>query len=91
MSVDSSPIVAFVLIAFICTTSDETSVGMELDGRVLGAELGDCSWFLELGAASSSWVATTNIPPSRSVGADVAREVEVISCVGGEVIEVATG
>lgn len=91
MSVDSSPIVAFVLIAFICPTSDETSVGMELDGRVLGAELGDCSWVLELGAASSSWVTTTNIPPSGSVGADAAGEVEVISCVGGEVIEVATG
>ena len=91
MSVDSSPIVAFVLIAFICPTSDETSVGTELDRRVLGADLGDCSSFLELGAASSSWVTTTNIPPSGSVGARTAGEVEVISCGGGEFIEVATG
>ena len=91
MSVDSSPIVAFVLIAFICPTSDETSVGIEPDRRVLGAELGDCSWFLELGAARSSWVTTTNIPLSGSVGAGTAREVEVISCGSGEFTEVAAG
>jgi hypothetical protein len=82
--------VAFVLIAFICSISDETSVGTELDRSVVGAELGDCSWLVELGAASSSWVTTTNIPLSESVGAGAAREIEVISCGSGEVIEVAT-
>ena len=66
-------------------------MGTELDRSVLGAELGDCCWVVELGAASSSGVTTTNIPQSRSVGAGAAREVEGISCGSGEFREVATG